>query len=61
MCCWFFVELAVRKVWEFDFLVSAGKETTNMAEEMGVAEIGNVAVQPYESPRGDLHVCICAE
>ena len=51
MSCWFFEELAVWKVWEFDFLVSAGKETTNKVEEMGVAEIGNVAVQPYESPR----------
>ena len=44
------VELVIWKVWEFDFLVAAGKEITNMTEEMGVAEIGNVAVQPYESP-----------
>ena len=32
-----------------------------MAEEMGVAEIGNVEVQPCESPQGDLPVCICPE
>ena len=61
MCCRFFVELVIWKVWEFDFLISAGKETTNMAEEMGVAEFGNVAVQQCESPRGDLPVCICPE
>ena len=38
MCCWFVVELVIRKVWD-------------MAEEMSVAEIGNV----------DLPVCICPE
>ena len=32
-----------------------------MVEAMGVAEIGNVAVQPYESPQDDFPVCICPE
>ena len=50
MCCWFFLELVIRKVWVFDFMVSAWKETANMVEAMGVAEFGHVAVQPYESP-----------
>ena len=49
MCCWFFLVLAIRKVWVFDFMVSARKETANMVEAMGVAEIGYV-VQPYKSP-----------